>query len=816
MSTRWFPVLCLSLALGALAGPVPPTPDLTQSVEIKSTDIPMQMETLKPFLATDAADRLNVKWPEGMTEIDFILAIHGNDFSKFTGLWPFKMPTGDPSKITRADYLEVLKNHPGTLSYIQRFSQTPMPVVSEAFEPICIFIALYKGTGERKYLDLAVECLQSFCDATDAEVKKSPDKAPYPSAYWVWAYAYVALPIYELEGTPEFDQMMGMFGKCLARRAAAWPVAPEHGPQNRAIDPAFWYDIALNWGADQIPAEKAAQLKARADQVWKECNDYYDISEDDCWYSLGDYIVLTAWYRVRGVKWWDTPEHAMFWRQYAEQPANDGFWPMYGDGASAGKYLAGTLVGETAARYLRDGRYKWLARRAFWSGKDRITKLSAGIGYQNLQFLSLAYLMADDTVKEVPPSAGVTVTTRRFRELMPGSIRMKGEPWYTMHPEIVPSKIVLRAGPKESDQFMFIQAGQMADHGHPDYGQIIYYGGNQAPYLYNGAIRLDNWQEAHNMFTLRDPQMGKYWPGRWCGNFTTNDISVPVTGTTSDGSFVRLHIREYPSTTTTEELWKTVRAWRSNWTLEKAIGYNNWPVRLDRSVLFVNNKFSVVRDVTTWLLPAASQMGQNWTFGELGSCGANWLNVWAPKIMDGHYSYLTPKGGFYSPVETAPQDLLIWYAPSAEATLQIEKILGDRSTTDQYKKAHYNAPLRAWYTRTGEWKPDAPQAFTTVLYPHAPGTDATALAASIGMLQDTSGLTVLQVKDGTKILLVIMNSSGEAVTVGDLTTDGEAAIITLEGKKATHLSVWQAKKATYRGRTLLNEKKAKDVDRKMN
>jgi hypothetical protein len=796
------------MALATVAAPlIPPAKGLTETIDIRADD--KAMAVLDPLLATDADDRLQVGLPKGMTDQQFLAAIYNNDFDAFKGYWPYTPPSGDPAKITKADYLAVLKDSPGTKFYESNFNHPNDTPNCNPDEPICIFMALYKGTGDRKYLEMAINAVKAFCAGVDKEVAANPTKAPYPSSYWTWAYAYVTIPLFELKGTPEFDTLMTLVGKALARRAAAWPVAPEHGPQNRAIDPAFWYDIALRWGADQIPAEKAAQLRARVDQVWKECTIYHDITEDDSWYSLGDYLVLHAWYQVRGEQWWDTPDHAMFFTQYAEQPCNDGMWPMYGDGGSAGKFFAGALVGEVAARYLRNGKYKWLARRAFWNGKDRLPKLCANIGYQNLQFLAMACLNADETVKAVPPTAGAVLTTRRLRELVPSEIRLKGEPWYVMHPEAVPSKVMLRAGSTERDHCLLLQAGQMADHGHPDSGQIIHYGGDGAAFLYNAAIRLDTWTEAHNTFVLRDPAQGKYWPGQWCGTYTSEGITVPVLGATGEASYARLHIGEYPGVTPTAELWQTVRTWKKNWTLEKAIGYKNWPVRLDRSVLFVNNKFTVVRDVTHWTLPASAQMGPNWTFGELGSAGTHWVNTWAPKVMDGHYSYRTPKGGFFSPVETAPMDLLIWFVPQQDAVMQVEKVVGDRSTTNLYSNAHYNAPLRAWYTRTGDWTSDAPQAFTTVLYPHTPGSDAAKLADNITVVKDSADLTIIKITEGDTQRVIAL-SSGNSMAVDKLSTDADAALLTYRQGKLQHLSLWHCRQAKF-GATVL-VKSAKPID----
>jgi hypothetical protein len=153
-------------------------------------------------------------------------------------------------------------------------------------------------------------------------------------------------------------------------------------------------------------------------------------------------------------------------------------------------------------------------------------------------------------------------------------------------------------------------------------------------------------------------------------------------------------------------------------------------------------------------------------------------------------------------VETAPQDLLIWFAPRPDAVLQIEKLNRDRSGLPGYEKSHINYPLRAWYPRTGDWQPGQPQAFTTVLLPHAPVADPGKLAATICALQDTPGATVLQVKDGNITRLLLFNSSGTSVSAGPLITDAEAAVLTLVDGKPSHLSAWGATGVSLDGKKL--------------
>ncbi|MHB9134230.1 MAG: hypothetical protein ACYDBB_24435 [Armatimonadota bacterium] len=822
MSTRMS--LCLVILIGLIAvvfaqeAPKDKGP-MSVVVKITPTDKPMEMEALKPLLATNAADRLNVGWPAGMTENDHFLALVTGQYDKFNGMWPFKPPTGDPAKITKADYLEMIKQYPGLDYYVNQYGKEPVKASNGAYEAVPVFIAMYKATNERKYLEMTALAVKSYCLATDEDVAKHPTAPASLGDYWVSQYAYVYLPLLEIKDTPEFTQIMAVFGESIGKRANAWPLYPQKNGTNLGpLCPGFWYDLALKYSPTPIP--RAAELKAYADAIWTDWVKYADTDEDDPNYTMSDLLVCEAWCRLRGFEWWKDRKTSLMWLDYAEQVGNDGSWPAYGDGGNIGRYFTALFACELAAKYTRDGRYRWFAHRAFWNGKERVKLLCTGIGYQEQIWTALGYLFADETIKEIPPSAGVTLTQRHWRDLTDERTRLTEYYWFTLQEKLAPSKLMFRSGPKETDDYLLMQVAQQGGHGHTDAGALSHYGGGLADYLDYATLRLDLYMEAHNIFTLRDPKIDKPWPGRWSGLFTTEDVTVPVMGKAADASYARVHIQEYPGTTTTAESWKEIQNWKGGWTKEKAIGYKNWPLRLDRSVLFVNNQFVVVRDVTNWIVPASAQMGQNWTFGELGSAGPNWVNVWMPKFLNGHYGALVNVNGRnarLSPVENAPRDLLIWYAPKPDGAMVIEKLLRERSELDCYvpMNSDMNLPLRSWYTRTGEWKPEEPQAFTTVLMPHAPGMDAAKLASSLATLQDTAEYTILQVRDGDTVRVIIMNTSGQPVSVGNLTTDAESAILTLVKGKPVHISAWHATKVTLGGKKLLEKKLAEDLDRQL-
>lgn len=799
-------VLC-GTVVGAAQKPAGP---FSTVVEIGPTDKPMQMAALEALLATDARDRLTCGRPATMSEKDYLAALVGGKRDRLKGFWPFEPPRGRPANFTKADYLKAIREFRVDLMayYEQRYGKGDQALKADAnaWEAVPVCVALYKGTGQGKYIAMAERAMKVMCLATDAERAKHPTQPPLYNRYWRWPLAYLYLALDALGDDPAADRMRAVLGKSSGDLANAWPVAKFNGAYNMAFMAAFWYDLSLKYHPG---LSRRAELKAYADHIWQLWWDAKDCDEEDPHYTAGDLILLHAWCRLRGRVWWTDPERSLLFRQYIEQVSNDGTWPAYGDGGAPGYYLHGVWLGELMAGLVRDGRYKWLAHRAFWNARHRLWKLCANSGYMPIVWLSLGYCFADDGVREVAPQAGVMLTRRHWVDLTPPKTRLSGGPWFHVRKKLAPRKLVFRSGPKETDHCMLVQAGQLGGHGHMDSGAVQFYGGDHAYFFDYPTLRLDQAMESHNSFALQNPDKPGSWPGRYGGLYTTEDCRVPVMGTATDASYARVHIREYPGTTTAEQSWKTVRQWKKTWTLERAIGYRNWPMRLDRSILFVHNRFTVVRDVARFVVAARARMGSNWTFGQLGSAGTHWVNVWMPKVL---YAY----GTVIRPIQTAPRDLLIWSAPRAHATLQVEKLHRPRKEIAPYYvpgNSLMNLPMRAWYTRTGNWQPGQAQASTTVLLPHAPSVDAATLADTICVVRDTPEATVLRMTDGDTTRVVVLGCSGKPVTVGALVTDAEAALVTYVKGKPSHVSAWHATRLVLDGKVLLDAAEPTTVDR---
>jgi hypothetical protein len=792
--------LCLPLlgAAHAVAQPalMPPAP-LSTVVKIGPNDDPQQMSQLAPLVS--------------------------NSVARLTG-WPFQLPTGNPSLITKKDYLELIQSYPGESYY---FTTAKSP---GAYEAVPVLAAFWKASGDPKYLDALAKAVTNYTTAIDAETaaQANSPNPPELSTYWRSDYVWVYLGLRELAGIPEGARMMKTFASSLAHRAEVWLIAPFQGAFNMAFFAAFWYDVALHYGT---PPTNAPALQAYTDSIWRETSAFHDTTEDDSWYTAGDLITLHAWYQIRGAAWNTNPHTAALWLDFAEQVANDGTVMAHGDGAHPGSYFTGVMLNELVGTAMRHGRYRWLAHRAFWNGRGRIQQLNSGIGHANQLYLALAYLFADESVAAQAPAAGVTKTIRQHRDITPNQERLSGGRWFWGTAQRDPSKVVFRAGGQETDATLMLQAAPVGGHGHPDSGEILHYGSDHAYYLSFGANRLDRFQEEHNVFTLRQPgqNVQPLWePGPYAAAYTTEHTSVPVLGQTSDGSYARVHIQEYPGTTdTVAQTWQAMLAapaFSAAQCPEQAIGYRNWPARLDRSVVFANHRFTVVRDRIAFTAQADALMGQNWTFGQMGLPGTHWVNVWTPKELNGWFGQTVGQDNL-APVHTAAKDLLIWFAPQADAMLEVERLNRqrfvlsyDQNTGEIVEKdpspLHVNLPMRAWYHRQGTWSPGSTQAFTTVLLPHDPTVSALELAKTIETVVNTPDYTAVRVLDLTddSVRLVLINTSGGMVKVGPFETDAESGIVTYQHGKAAHFSAWHATKLAYAGHPIASAKAPTDVD----
>src|SRR5262249_23805 len=203
-----------------------------------------------------------------------------------------------------------------------------------------------------------------------------------------WAYTFAAIQY--TKGTPQYDTMMAAMWTILGQIVDTWPILDADGATFDLFATAFWYDGALKYYHYYNPTltlVHTAQLELFPDKTWNEWAAYQDTDEDDPDYGTGSLLILDAWCQLPTRSF---PADFRLWRHYAEQIANDGSYPAYGDAGTPGQYFRSLVCAELAARRTQDGRYKWLAHRAFWRGRDHLLALLGG-SHVKETYTALAY-----------------------------------------------------------------------------------------------------------------------------------------------------------------------------------------------------------------------------------------------------------------------------------------------------------------------------------------------------------------------------------------------------------------------------------------
>jgi hypothetical protein len=696
-------------------------------------------------------------------------------------------PTDDPAHVNAQSYAVKL------MPYITKVAPSFDPGSQDAYGwysywPLTLFAAGWKITGDAAYVRRASLAMSRVRSALAKETHAPELEVKLINKYWHGGEASAMLTaIRAFETRPEHAQLLRELGNAFVDHFEALPLYWETGAGNREWQAAFLYDMALTYGR---PTPRRAEFKKYADEIWNFWFPFRDSDEDSENYSLLDLAILLEWPALRGLHWESDSKLIDLWRHYAGLITNDGTYVSYGDAGTNGDYMFAVRVAEVAARASKSGQYKWLAHRAFWNGRDRMTLLEKDWYEQQRLHLALAYLAADETVKEVPIEPSTTVTYRQFRELADyrknqgcGPLPAPPcKPHLYLHPNKQPSKVVFRAGARERDATLVLQAGNRAGHGHPDAGAVIHYSGNFSTYLCNGVSRLDYDLEQHNLVVLQDPARVNPWQEH---RFTSEQTSVPVPAQLEDSGYARLTIGPYPGVTPDEiaASWPKIRAATTKDDLEyrHAIGYKNWPVVMDRAVLLIGGMGAVVRDIVTFRLAVDARVGQNWVIGDIvaGDPAGSWIIHHVPTMSNYQYVNSTIK----APIETGPENLLIWMHTSDGAPIQTLRLRCPDDLT-----YHQNLTHRAWRPVTSNWAAGSSQTMTSVLIPLNPTITTPEAIPTITV--DPSGKLIVRMGSGLSYRTFLGSPSGQ-FTFDSTTVTGEAAVVVDKTGQPARLYGWQ-------------------------
>lgn len=530
---------------------------------------------------------------------------------------------------------------------------------------------------------------------------------------------------------------------------------------------------------------EAAKWKAYADQVWADWWDFRDVGINDTGYFYSSFgNILRAAELLGRTEVFTDPQSRQIFDRIMWEVTPDGVSVPYG--ASGGyNSAAGARIFalELAARYTRDGRYRWVAHRLMNHGQARgFSPNHHHLQAVALEDIALTSLICDDTVAPVEPAGAsqllsrkeiLRLTNQQAQALFPTAGGVDCNMF--MSQAVMPHKLVFRAGWQPGDLYMLVECYPRHDPLNPTailglerYSASFAEMTSEKFTSRENAIQITDLSGTATYLGQKEFKGEKNLPLGWAGMETT----VPVFADHALATHALVRVGHY-------------------------MGYE---ATHQREFLFVKNRFVLVRDETAFDDTFRAAVGPAWNTQHVGQPrGAHWLNTW----FTGHYFQAARL------YDVPPWDLLIYHASKAGATLAVAE-----AAVDTPAQSHV-VPTR--YTWEGDVRPGLQLQFVQVLLPHAPLADATPLAQTITVLSDEPGVAALQIADGPRCELALLNPARKPITLdtksaGPLATDARAVYVDLVNGQAPRVLVEQGTYLTLGTQELFRSSEVKDFE----
>jgi len=532
---------------------------------------------------------------------------------------------------------------------------------------------------------------------------------------------------------------------------------PHHRSQaqgsTHALAAAYCPDVhgALRWGR-------------YADKVWSDWWTFRDIGINDTGYfysSLG-IILRTADLLNRKEVFTDPQARQFLFDRILAEITPDGAAVPYGShGGYNGHAGAALFALELAARHSRDGRYRWGAERLMNFGQARgFSNNHHHLQAVSMESVALASLFCDDAVQPVAPEAGSELLKRReirrlddkrAREMFPDAGGVDCN--MIVGRRTMPHKIVFRAGLEPGDMYMLMECFPRHDPLNP-----------------TAIVGLERWSSAFAEMASE--------------KFISRENAVRIDDLS--GTAVYLGRKDFKGEKRLPTGWDgmdaTVRGFLDHPLATRALvrvtHYMGFNVTQVRDVLFIKNRFVLVRDEATFDDRFRGRVGPVWNTQHVGRPrGENWLNTW----FTAH--------GFQQArlYDNPPWDLLVYHSPKAGRTLEVlaPPAQGTPAEPTGGAAARLSSTRYAW---EGDIEPGTRLQFAQVLLPHAPMKDATPLAESIEVLADEPGLAAVAVTQDGHTEVAMLNADGRPVELRTragrwFSTNARAAYVTFGPEK---------------------------------
>lgn len=534
----------------------------------------------------------------------------------------------------------------------------------------------------------------------------------------------------------------------LAEYHTSWGKGHSHyrGTQHRAQAEGVSRGIAAHLYPDYPQAEKWREY---SEAVWGDWWNYRDIGINDTSYFAFalERVMLGAEILGRTEMWTD-PDMKRFWDRLLYEITADGAVIPYGCNSGWNDFAGRRILAlELAARYTRDGRYRWGAQRLMqyllqWGLPDHFNLVA-----YNVEALALASILADDSVAPVPPEDGARVLRRQeilrlwgdeVRERFPdhGGVDVA----MVMSERQAPYQIIFRSGWEPGGLHLALDVSTRHEPLNPTAILGLSFRGAVL-----GMVGAAKHHSLENRVAIRDLS----GQATFCGRRPySGEQKLPVGYAGMETTVEALH--DSPLAT-----WARVRI--SN--------YMGFETEQTREVFFVKNRFVLVRDESTFGESFPARLGATWNAHRVESAGEHWVNTYFE-----HTGRESTDNAYFLP----RWDLLVYHSPQPGRRLEVE------DTTGEAREPGWpfaGLPFRTQYLWEGEPGAGERVRFAQLLLPHDPAQSGVQAAAQVQFVADNAMCVAVRVEsEPEREEWVLLNPEGRRATLrrpggGTLVTD---------------------------------------------
>jgi hypothetical protein len=540
----------------------------------------------------------------------------------------------------------------------------------------------------------------------------------------------------------------------LATYLASWDVPSRfsrgslHRPQGEAAARL----LAAHYCPDQA---SAADWQAYGGAVWNDFWNYRDVAMSSVGYTdlVVTTVAITA-HLLRKTELWTDPGMKPFWDRMLQEVNPDGSVAPYGASSGWSSSIGTRILAlELAARYTGDGRYRWAARSMF----DYL-KASAHIeGHwtvyvQAVEPIALSAILADGALPaQAPNPMSVILEQKKVVRYLDPSIAKTHFLEYgpldcglAMTDRSMPTKAVLRSSWDPQGMSLLVELFPRHDPLNPTAILGFQRAGSHFAMMVSAKhlsrenkVEIEDPMKMATYLGVKSNPADRVLPIGWDGMETeVYDFSRGASAI-----YLRVGVSHY-------------------------LGYE---ADEERTILFVKDRFALVRDRLTVAEAFPAAVGPRWNTLEIPASGPDWFDSRFPVMP------ALAQGSSVAYYDNGSEAMLCRFAPLSGAALEIEDHAVERDPETDFlllpKSLYYR-----WRgtTTAGEILP-----FAFLLLPHDSTRDPSALSASALFLRADAEVTALCIKGTADEEWTVFNERGNLALNGegmvkDLRTDARS------------------------------------------